>query len=253
MYNLSRAPRACWWTHPREIEPGVSMDYGLCPNADTLLTDYRAWPENNFPRPHSSPPLFFSPSLSFPPSLFLFPSFLRRGPPGFFPSLLFSFFTLPVHQGFHLLTRALSPRGVEKDTGLDHVLLFPPFISFSFFLALFLSGPGICFPPLLDFRNIERAGRHSSRHELQVRLDSRSSSGTSGIYVGRCCFQCRISKSNVIRIGVRIIELSVSGKRKRRFVFFVFIFFFSLHSTCLWSCSEINSRNEVSNFAMAPI
>lgn len=101
------------------------------PNADTLLTDYRAWPENNFPRPHSSPPLFFSPSLSFPPSLFLFPSFLRRGPPGFFPSLLFSFFTLPVHQGFHLLTRALSPRGVEKDTGPDHVLLFfPPFISF---------------------------------------------------------------------------------------------------------------------------
>lgn len=101
------------------------------PNADTLLTDYRAWPENNFPRPHSSPPLFFSPSLSFPPSLFLFPSFLRRGPPGFFPSLLFSFFTLPVHQGFHLLTRALSPRGVEKDTGPNHVLLFfPPFISF---------------------------------------------------------------------------------------------------------------------------
>lgn len=101
------------------------------PNADTLLTDYRAWPENNFPRSHSSPPLFFSPSLSFPPSLFLFPSFLRRSPPGFFPSLLFSFFTLPVHQGFHLLTRALSPRGVEKDTGPDHVLLFfPPFISF---------------------------------------------------------------------------------------------------------------------------
>lgn len=128
------------------------------PNADTLLTDYRAWPENNFPRPHSSPPLFFSPSLSFLPSLFLFPSFLRRGPPGFFPSLLFSFFTLPVHQGFHLLTRALSPRGVEKDTGLDHVLLFPPFISFSFFLALFLSGPGICFSPPPRFSKYRTRG-----------------------------------------------------------------------------------------------
>lgn len=197
------------------------------PNADTLLTDYRAWPENNFPRSHSSPPLFFSPSLSFPPSLFLFPSFLRRGPPGFFPSLLFSFFTLPVHQGFHLLTRALSPRGVEKDTGLDHVLLFPPFISFSFFLALFLSGPGICFSPLLDFRNIERAGRHSSRHELQVRLDSRSSSGTSGIYVGRCCFQCRISKSNVIRIGVRITMVyRVKCEREKETAFCVFRFYF---------------------------
>lgn len=128
------------------------------PNADTLLTDYRAWPENNFPRSHSSPPLFFSPSLSFPPSLFLFPFFLRRGPPGFFPSLLFSFFTLPVHQGFHLLTRALSPRGVEKDTGLDHVLLFPPFISFSFFLALFLSGPGICFSPPPRFSKYRTRG-----------------------------------------------------------------------------------------------
>lgn len=36
-------------------------------------------------------------------------------------------------------------------------------------------------------------------------------------------------------------------------LFFVFTSFFSLDSTYLWSCSEINSRNEVSNFAMAPI
>lgn len=226
------------------------------PNADTLLTDYRAWPENNFPRPHSSPPLFFSLSLS--PSLLLFFFFppscdevrLDFSPP------FYSLFSRSRSIRASISWRELShPEAWKKIRG--RITFFFFFLLLFLFLALFLSGPGICFSPLLDFRNIERAGRHSSRHELQVRLDSRSSSGTSGIYVGRCCFQCRISKSNVIRIGVRITmvyRVKCEREKETAFcLFFVFISFFSLDSTCLWSCSEINSRNKVSNFAMAPI